>query len=145
MAIPLVIGGISALITKNSMNIYSEINKPPFSPPSWLFPVAWAILYILMGISLYLVSNSNAEKSEKQRAYIFFGIQLFLNFIWSPVFFVMQQFLSAFIILVFMWLFTVFTIICFYGISKCAGLLQLPYLLWLTFAGYLNFAIYLLN
>ena len=145
IAIPLLVGGLSAIITRGDMDLYSQIKNPPLSPPGWLFPVAWSILYTLMGISLYLVWNSNARYIAKRNAYIFFGVQLFLNFIWSPIFFVGRQFLLAFIVLILMWLFTFGMIVSFYRISKLAGLLQIPYILWLTFAGYLNFAIYLLN
>ncbi len=145
IAIPLIVGGLSAIITRGDMNLYSQIIRPPLSPPSWLFPVVWTILYTLMGISLYLVWNSNASCIAKRNAYIFFGVQLFLNFIWSPIFFSGRQFLLAFIVLILMWLFTLGMIVSFYRISKPAGLLQIPYILWLTFAGYLNFAIYLLN
>ena len=145
IAIPLVVGGLSALITAGSMDIYSDIVIPPLSPPSWLFPVVWTILYTLMGISLYLVWSSDADTNQKRIAFTIFGIQLFLNFIWSPIFFNMQQYLLAFIVLVLLWFFTLGMIIIFYNISKPAGILQIPYLIWLTFAGYLNFAIYLLN
>lgn len=145
IAIPLVVGGVSAFITRGDMDLYSRINQPPLSPPAWLFPLVWTILYALMGISLYLVGSSNASQSDKIRAHIFFCIQLFLNFIWSPIFFVGEQYLLAFIVLVLMWIFTLGMILSFYKISKPAGLLQIPYLLWLTFAGYLNFAIFLLN
>lgn len=145
IAIPLVVGAISALLTRGNMDVYQNFNQPPLAPPAWLFPVAWTILYLLMGVSLYLISNSNADYSQKCLAYAFFGVQLFLNFIWSPIFFNSQQFLLAFIVLVLMWIFTLGMILSFYGVSKPAGLLQIPYILWLTFAGYLNFAIYLLN
>lgn len=145
LAIPLGTGAISALITRGNMDIYSQINNPPLSPPGWLFPVVWSILYALMGISLYLVWNSDAVYSDKRTALIIFGIQLFLNFIWSPIFFNKQWFLAAFIVLVALWIFTLLMILSFYKISKASGLMQIPYLLWLTFAGYLNFAIYLLN
>lgn len=145
IAIPLVVGGLSAFITRGNMDLYSQINQPPLAPSGWLFPVVWSVLYILMGISLYLVWNGNAAYNEKRRAYIFFGIQLLLNFIWSPIFFGMRQFLLAFVVLILMWIFTLGMILSFYKISKPAGFLQIPYLLWLTFAGYLNFAIYLLN
>lgn len=145
IAIPLIVGGTSALITSASMDLYSQIVRPPLSPPGWLFPVVWTILYTLMGISLYLVWNSGAGYDQKRNAYIFFAIQLFLNFIWSPIFFGRRQFLLAFAVLVLLWIFTIGMILSFYKISKPAGLLQIPYLLWLTFAGYLNFAIYLLN
>lgn len=145
IAIPLIVGGVSAFITRGNMDLYSQINQPPLSPPAWLFPVVWTILYTLMGISLYLVWNSKASYNDKRLAYILFGVQLFLNFIWSPIFFNMQWFLFAFIVLVLLWFFTLGMLIAFYKISKLAGLLQIPYILWLTFAGYLNFAIYLLN
>ena len=145
IAIPLGTGGLSALITRGDMDLYSQIVRPELSPPGWIFPVVWSILYLLMGISLYLVWNSNTTYNDKRRAYIFFGVQLFLNFIWSPIFFGAQRFLLAFIVLVLLWLFTLGMILSFYKISKPAGLLQIPYLLWLTFAGYLNLAIYILN
>lgn len=145
ISIPLLIGGLSALITSGNMDIFSSIVRPPLSPPSWVFPVVWSILYFLMGVSLYLVWNSDASENERRRAFLLFIIQLFLNFIWSPIFFNKQWFLFAFVVLVFLWVVTLLMIISFYKISKPAGLLQIPYLLWLTFAGYLNFAIYLLN
>lgn len=145
LAIPLGTGVISALITRGNMDIYSQINNPPLAPPGWLFPVVWTALYTLMGISLYLVWNSNTVYSDKKTAFILFGIQLFLNFIWSSIFFNKQWFLAAFIILVALWLFVFAMILSFYKISKVSGLLQIPYLIWLTFAGYLNFAIYLIN
>ncbi len=145
IALPLLVGGLSALITSGNMDIYTDIVRPPISPPGWIFPVVWTILYTLMGISLYLVWNSKADENEKRNAFIIFMIQLFLNFIWSPIFFNMQRFLLAFIVLVSLWVFTFVMIIVFYNVSKPAGILQIPYLIWLTFAGYLNFAIYLLN
>lgn len=145
IAIPLIVGGLSAFITRGNMNLYSTINQPHLAPPDWVFPVVWTVLYILMGISLYIVSNSKADYIDKRRAYILFGAQLFFNFIWSPIFFCAQKFLLAFVVLMILWLFTAGMILNFYKISKSAGLLQIPYLIWLTFAGYLNFAIYLLN
>ena len=81
--IPILVGGISALITKNSMYIYSYLDKPSFAPPSILFPIVWTILYLIMGVSSYLICNS--DNSNKKCAYIIYGIQLFLNFIWSIV------------------------------------------------------------
>ena len=145
IAIPLITGGLSALITSGNMDLYSQINNPPLTPPGWIFPVVWSILYFLMGVSLYLVWNGDATTDDKNRAFILFATQLLLNFIWSPIFFNRQWFLAAFVVLVLLWIFTLFMVISFYKISKPAGLLQIPYLLWLTFAGYLNFAIYLLN
>lgn len=145
IAIPLLVGGLSALITSGNMDIYSSIVSPPLSPPGWLFAVAWSILYFLMGVSLYLVWNTAANEGVKRQAFLLFGIQLFLNFIWSPIFFNKQWFLAAFVVLIALWIFAFLMVKSFYKISKKAGLLQIPYLLWLTFASYLNFAIYLLN
>ena len=145
IAIPLLVGGLSALITSGNMDIYSSIVSPPLSPPGWLFAVAWSILYFLMGVSLYLVWNTAANEGVKRQAFLLFGIQLFLNFIWSPIFFNEQWFLAAFVVLIALWIFAFLMVKSFYKISKKAGLLQIPYLLWLTFAAYLNFAIYLLN
>ncbi len=145
IAIPLSVGGLSALITKDNMNLYSKIVTPTFTPPGWLFPVVWIILYLLMGVSLYIIWNSEVDVYKKIRAFGIFAIQLSLNFIWSPIFFNMQWFLVALMVLVLLWLFTFGMILSFYNISKIAGILQIPYLLWLTFAGYLNLAIYILN
>lgn len=145
IAIPLTVGGISAFIVRDYMDIYSKINNPPLSPPGWLFPIVWTVLYILMGVSLYLISNANNQNQEKSTAILFFAIQLFLNFIWSPIFFLMQKFLLAAVVLVLMLGFTVAMTLKFYKILKFAAIIQIPYIVWLGFAGYLNFAIYLLN
>lgn len=143
--IPLAVGGLSALISGGGMGFYKTIQKPPLSPPGIVFPIVWTILYILMGVSLYLVITKKDMYQSKTSAYVFFTLQLFLNFIWSPVFFSANEYLAAFIILILLWLSIIGMIITFFRISKLAGLLQIPYLLWVTFAGYLNFAIYLLN
>lgn len=143
--IPLAVGGFSALLTMNSMESFESINKPPLSPPGWLFPVVWTILYVLMGIAAYLVFTSDASKKQKNTALLVYGIQLFFNFLWSMIFFNREDYLFAFIWLVILWALILANIILFYRISKPAGILLIPYLLWVTFAGYLNFAIYLLN
>ena len=145
LAIPLLIGGLSALITSGNMDVYSKIKVPIFAPPGWVFSVVWPVLYMLMGISFFIIWNSESDAQNKQVAFVLFALQLLLNFIWSPIFFNKQWFLLAFILLVFLWLFTLGMIVSFYKTSKFAGVLQIPYLLWLTFAGVLNFAIYLLN
>lgn len=142
LAIPLAVGGISAFLIQDSMETFDTLQKPPLSPPGWLFPVVWTILYILMGIASYLVLTSS---SPNQTALTLYGIQLTFNFIWPLIFFNRQQYLFAFIWLVLLWLSILATIIPFDSISKPAKYFMLPYLLWVTFAGYLNFAIYLLN
>ena len=145
LLIPLAVGGLSALITGGDMDIYGKIKQPPLAPPSIVFPIAWSILYTLMGISLYLVWTKDRTYANKKCAYVIFGIQLALNFIWSPIFFSARQYLLAFVVLICLWIFAIIMTVLFYKISKPAGLLQIPYILWLTFAGYLNLGIYLLN
>lgn len=145
IAIPLIVGGLSALLTMNSMETFSSLNQPPLSPPGWLFPVVWTVLYILMGIASYLVYTSNNSQSEIQSALAVYGLQLAVNFFWSLIFFNLRWFLFAFIWLVLLWVLILITLRSFHRLSKPAGWLLLPYLLWVTFAGYLNFGIFLLN
>lgn len=142
LAIPLAVGGISTLMTRNSMETFELINKPALSPPGWLFPVVWTLLYILMGIASYLVLTSGKQNST---ALIIYGIQLIFNFLWSIIFFNFRLYFFAFIWLILLWLLILKTTVLFYRISKYAGYLMLPYLLWVTFAGYLNYTISLLN
>ena len=141
--IPLAVGGLSAYLTKDSMNQYSQIIKPEFSPPAIVFPIVWTILYILMGISSYIICSS--DSSMKQTALNWYAIQLLFNFIWSLIFFNLGNYLFAFV-----WLIALIVIICimiyqFYKISPLAAYLQIPYLLWCLFAAFLNYNIYLLN
>ncbi len=140
--IPLVVGGLSALLTRDGMGTFNSLNKPSLAPPGWLFPVAWTILYILMGIASYLVLTSGKPSDKALTVY---GVQLVFNFFWSIIFFNLELYLFAFIWLAILWILILATAYLFYGISKPAGYLMLPYLLWVTFAGYLNLSIYLLN
>lgn len=142
LVIPLAVGGLSALLTKTGMEAFETINKPSLTPPEWIFPVAWTILYILMGIASYLVFIS---RKPNRIALAVYGMQLAFNFLWSIIFFNLGLYLFAFIWLVLLWLLILATAILFYPIEKPAGYLILPYLLWVTFAGYLNYSIYLLN
>ena len=143
IAIPVAVGVLSALLTKNNMEVYKNINQPPLAPPSWLFPVVWSILFILMGISAYMISQSDAV--EKSMALTVYGIQLAVNFFWSVIFFNMQAYTFAFVWLMFLWVLIILMIYKFYKINKTAAYLQIPYLLWVTFAAYLNLAIAILN
>jgi benzodiazapine receptor len=144
IAIPLITGAISGFISRGSMGIFQQLNKPPLSPPGWLFPVVWTILYVLMGIASYLVLSCR-RKRESVKALTVYTFQLVLNFFWSIFFFNYQQYLFAFIWLIFLWIMIYVTIKLFSRCSKPAAFLMLPYLLWVTFAGYLNLAIYLIN
>ena len=118
------------------------LNKPPASPPGWLFPIVWTILYVLMGLASYLVLISAKPNKTALAAY---AIQLIFNFFWSIIFFRLQLCFLAFIWLVLLWFLILKTFTLFSEISKSAGYLLIPYLLWVTFAGYLNFTICLLN
>ena len=144
--IPLAVGGLSALLTSGSMQDFADINKPPLSPPAWLFPVVWTILYVLMGIGAALVYNRKDFKPEETRnALIIYAVNLALNFFWSIIFFNLEAYLFAFIWLVALWIVIIAMIISFRKVSPVAAYLQIPYLLWVTFAGYLNLAIFILN
>ncbi|MBQ8625831.1 MAG: tryptophan-rich sensory protein [Agathobacter sp.] len=145
IAIPLIVGGASALITNDSMETFAYLNKPPLAPPAWLFPVVWTILYTLMGISSYLVLTSGAEKGKIEEALKLYGYQLAVNFLWPTFFFNFGWYLFAFLWLVLLWILVLMMILKFKDISKAAAYMNIPYLVWLTFAGYLNFAIWLLN
>lgn len=143
--IPLIVGGVSALLTKDNMIMFDVIRKPPLSPPKWVFPVVWTILYVLMGIASYLVARERVPSGRKTGALAFYGLQLAFNFAWTIIFFNLEQYLFAFIWLCALWLLILITMLLFFRINKKAGLLMLPYLLWVSFAGYLNYGIFLLN
>lgn len=138
------VGGLSALITKSSMDIYEDIVKPALAPPGFIFPIVWTILYTLMGISaarVYLKSDGNIQGT----GLVLYIVQLIFNFAWPIAFFTFRAFLFSFVWLIALWVMVLFMILRFYKISKLASLLQIPYLLWLTFALYLNYMIYILN
>ena len=143
LAITFAVGGLAGLITSNSMETYDTVIKPQLAPPPIVFPIVWAILYALMAIGAYLVSVSKCE--DKATALTSFFVQLGINFIWPILFFNIQAFLVAFVWLVFLWLAIIDMIRKFSVCSKTAAYLQLPYLIWVTFAGYLNLMIYILN
>ncbi len=145
ISIPLLVGGISGFATATSItDWYVNINKPSFNPPNYLFGPVWTTLYILMGISLFMiVQSSNSELRKK--ALIIFSIQLFLNFCWSFIFFKFQLLGVAFVEIILMWISILTMIILFYEINKNAALMQIPYLLWVSFASVLNGSIWFLN
>lgn len=143
LLIPILVGLLSGFLIRDSVTSYMNLQKPALAPPSFLFPIVWSILYILMGISCYLILITSSPLRPK--ALLLYGIQLFLNFLWSPVFFNLQSPLFALIILVLLWI-TLFQMIrIFYEISPVAAWIQVPYLIWCTFAAYLNLAILLMN
>lgn len=145
IAIPLVVGGLSALLTQGAMQEFNSLNQPPFSPPSWLFPVVWTILFVLMGIASAIVYTADAPEEQRKNALIPYAVQLVMNFLWSIVFFNLGAYLFAFVWLLALLAVIIVTAVRFYAISKPAAWMLIPYILWVCFAGYLNFAIYVLN
>ena len=145
IAIPLMVGILAGVLTRNSMEVFSLVDKPPLAPPAWLFPVVWTLLYTLMGVSSYLILTSDAEFDEIADALRIYVYQLVVNFLWPTFFFNFRWYLFSFIWLLLLWILVFVMIRRFYIISKPAALLNIPYLIWLTFAGYLNFGIWWLN
>ena len=146
IVIALGIGGLAAFLIKDNLAMYERIIRPALAPKAYVFPIAWTILYILMGISSARVWLQRKEKPELVLdALMAYVIQLILNFFWSILFFNMQNFLFSFIWLVLLWIAIIIMIVRFYRVDPIAAYLQIPYLLWVTFAGYLNFMIYRLN
>ena len=141
IAIPLAVGGLAALLS-GGMGQYGDMVKPPLSPPGWLFALVWPVLYALMGYASYLVWEAPGERKQ---ALTFYGIQLALNFLWPLLFFRWKAPGAALICLIALWLAVLWTIRLFSLKSERAGDLLIPYILWLSFALYLNFGVFLLN
>ena len=144
LAIPLLIGALAGFLTNSDVKEFmTTANKPFFTPPEWLFPVAWTILYALMGFSAYVIENTSSPR--KIRALTVYYIQLFFNFVWSFIFFSAENYLFAFIWIIALWLLIIATIIEFKMIKSRGAYILIPYLIWVTFAAVLNFSVYLLN
>ncbi len=144
--IALAVGGLSAFFTRNNMDLYSETIRPPLSPPSILFPIVWTVLYILMGISAAIIyTNQTAPEYQKKSALYTYALSLIVNFFWSIIFFNIRAYLFAFVWLILLLYLIVKTIIKYKKIEPIAAYLQIPYAIWVTFAGYLTLAIFILN
>lgn len=139
--IPISIGFLGSLL--GGINNFTDINQPSFVPPDWVFPVVWTILYILMGISSYLVFISNSDK--KKNALIIYCVQLFINFIWTLFFFRLQLFEFSFILIIALFLLVVAMSYKFYNINKLSGLIQISYILWLIFASVITYVTAIIN
>ena len=135
----------SIFTTQNIPTWYESINKPSFNPPNWVFGPVWTILYVLMGISAYLIYSKGIKKKEVKLAFIIFGIQLVLNTLWSILFFGLTSPLFGLICIIFLWLFIVLIMKLFYKLDKKAAYLLIPYILWVSFATILNYYIFILN
>lgn len=142
IVVTFVIGGLFSIFT-NQSSFYASLEKPALSPPGILFPIVWSILYILMAISLYIVSESDSVDTDD--SYVIYIAQLVVNSLWTLLFFGLGLQLFSFLWIILLIVLVVIMIIRFYHINKVAGLLQIPYLIWLVFAAYLNLAIYILN
>ena len=142
IVITFIIGGFFSFFI-NSRGFYNSLEKPPLSPPGVLFPIVWSVLYILMGVSLYLVSES--DSMNKEQSYLIYIVQLVVNSLWTLLFFGFGLQLLSFLWILLLIVLVVIMIINFYKANKVSGLLQIPYLLWLLFAAYLNLAIFIIN
>lgn len=140
-----VVGALSGWLTRNAMMLYNTtVVQPPLSPPGWIFPVVWSILYALMGIGAARVYLS-APSSSRSLGLNLFIVQLAVNFFWSPIFFNQQAYGFAFFWLLLLWGLVLWMILTFRKVDPRAAKLQIPYLLWLTFAAYLNLGVWYLN
>ena len=150
IAIPLAVGMLSSFITKDAMMSFNAMKKPPLAPPGILFPIAWTILYILMGISSYIIyvydaKNDTSSLNLKNKCLSLYAIQLIFNFFWSIIFFKFKLYIFAFAWLVILWILVFKLMRESKKISKVASYLLIPYLAWMAFAAYLNIGIIILN
>lgn len=143
--LPLAVGSVSAYLTGDAMMLYEGMVKPPCSPPGWVFAAVWTVLYILMGVSSYLVYRLDSKDKDVRKAIGLYILQLAFNFLWPVFFFRFSWYLFAFIWLILLWVMILLTIKQFYQLDKRSAYLMVPYLLWVTFAGYLNLAVFFLN
>lgn len=139
-------GAVGSVFTISSIPTwYVHLNKPTFSPPNFLFAPVWTTLYILMAIAFFLIWKKGTKTKKIRDALFLFGIQLALNFVWTPVFFGLKNVGLAFVIIVAMWIYILKTIFAFAKINKIASYLLYPYLAWVSFASILNLSVWLLN
>lgn len=143
IVITLLVGSFFTLVIMDSFNIYNTIDKPFLSPNKIVFPIVWSVLYILMGISLYIVSES--KYLNKDKSYLLYILQLLVNSVWPLFFFKFRLFFVSFLIVLLLIYLVIKLILEFYKINKLAAYLQIPYLLWLIFASYLSLGVFLLN
>lgn len=144
-SVPLAVGFAGSFFTANSLDWYHTLQKPAFNPPDWVFAPVWIVLYLLMGVSAFLVWRKEPADTVVKVALTCFILQLVFNAIWTPIFFGMKQPLIAFGDIIMLWLAVAATIICFYRVSKISAVLLVPYIMWVSFAVILNVAICMLN
>ena len=140
----LAVGGLSGFLTSMGMDSFDALTKPPLTPPSFLFPIVWTVLFILMGVGAARIFLTEPT-AARNRALIVYVVQLVVNFLWSIIFFNLQAYGFAFFWLILLWVLILTMIYLFCKVDKPAALIQIPYAIWVTFAGYLNLGICLLN
>lgn len=145
IAAPILVGMLSAYLTKNNMVVFDVIEKPVLTPPAMVFPIAWSVLYILMGVASFLAIINCSDSSHTMSVLLPYIAQLALNFFWSIVFFNMQSYGFALAILILMWIMIIRSMIAFATASNVAAMLMVPYVIWVTFAAYLNIMIVIMN
>ena len=145
MLVPLGIGGVAAFLIAPQMALPDTVAKPALTPPAWLFPVAWSILYLLMGFASYRLAHAPKPTSYKNRTLILYGIQLFFNFVWPLIFFNLRHFGLALIWIAVLWGLVLWLTERAFFIDRTAFWCLIPYLVWVTFATYLTFMIYRMN
>lgn len=143
--LPLLLGGLLSLLLRSSFSLYPQLTLPPLAPPPWLFPLAWCLLYLLMGYGSWQVLSADAPKGSKTLALLLYGAQLLLNLLWPLLFFRLRQWFGALLLLLALLACVLVMVAAWAGIRRQAALLQLPYLLWLCVALYLNGSIWLYN
>ena len=144
IGVTLLIGGLSAFLTRNDMEKYAALKHPPLAPPGIVFPIVWTVLFILMGVGAAMIYN-HSESAERRKALLIYSGQLIINFIWTLLFFGTGQRLFAFVWLILLLVLVIWMYFIFNRISHTAAYLQIPYILWLCFAAYLNFGSWFLN
>ena len=138
--ITFVIGNLFSFFVMNNMEYYKTLDKP-IDVPGIIFPIVWGILYLLMSISYYIISNNTKDNNTK----VIYWAQLVVNSLWTLFFFGLKAYLFSFLWIILLVVLVIIMIFKFYKVNKLSGLIQIPYLMWLLFAGYLNLGIYLLN
>lgn len=143
--IPLLVGGSASFLTVEDIKIYESMVHPPLSPPSWIFPIAWTILYVLMGLASYCVYIADTDSKQKMDTLLFYSAQLSMNLFWPTIFFTYARYLFSLFWLFAMWALVLICVIRFYRIRKSAGIMMGVLFLWSTFALYLNFTCYVMS
>ena len=142
----LMTGFVGSFSTMNSVKTwYADLSRPSFTPPDWTFGVVWPILYVMMGISVFMIWNRGLDKRKVKIALGLFVLQLVLNGLWTPIFFGLHMIALALIEIVLLWIAILLTILVFWRISKAATFFLFPYILWVSFAAILNTALWYLN